>query len=83
MMSGINNPAQTEKPPVIPTEEYYLAVDGKPTGPYSIEKLKEMIISGQLTPSSLLWKTGMKEWVKADTIEKLKDSFMPPIPPNN
>ena len=47
-----------------------MAVDGKPTGPYSIEKLKEMIISGQLTPSSLLWKTGMKEWVKADTIEK-------------
>ena len=83
MMSGINNPQQTEKPPIIPTEEYYLAVDGKPTGPYSLEKLKEMIVSGQLTPSSLLWKTGMKEWVKADTIEQLKDSFMPPIPPSN
>lgn len=83
MMSGINNPTQIEKPPVIPKEEYYLAVDGKPTGPYSIDKLKEMIVSGQLTHSSLLWKTGMKEWVKADTIEKLKDSFMPPIPPNN
>ncbi len=83
MMSGINNPPQTEKPPVIPTEEYYLAVDGKPTGPYSIEKLKEMIISGQLTSSSLLWKKGMKEWVKANTIEGLKEEFMPPVPPSN
>lgn len=82
MMTGVNNPQQSVVPPVVPTEEYFLAVNGQPTGPYTIEKLKEMIVSGQLTATSLLWKQGMKEWVSANTIESLKDSFVPPIPNN-
>ena len=82
MMTGVNNPQQSVVPPVVPTEEYFLAVNGQPTGPYTVDKLKEMIVSGQLTAASLLWKQGMKEWVSANTIESLKDSFMPPIPNN-
>ena len=82
MMTGVNNPQQSVVPPVVPTEEYFLAVNGQPTGPYTVDKLKEMIVSGQLTATSLLWKQGMKEWVNANTIESLKDSFVPPIPNN-
>ena len=82
MMASINSSSQNaDIPPVITSEEYYLAVDGKPTGPYTIETLKKMILSGNLTSSSLLWKKGMKEWRKAEDIDKLKESFMPPIPP--
>ena len=47
-----------------------------------MKKLKEMAESGKLMSSSLLWKSGMKEWVRADTIDELKDCFMPPVPPN-
>lgn len=82
MMSGINNSTQNDNtPPSIPTEEYYLAVDGKPTGPYDMGELKKMVLSGKVISSSLLWKTGMKEWVRADSLDDLKGIFMPPIPP--
>ncbi len=82
MMSGINNSTQNvNTPPSIPTEEYYLAVDGKPTGPYDMGELKKMVLSGKVISSSLLWKTGMKEWVRADSLDDLKGIFMPPIPP--
>ena len=77
MMSGVNNP------PPVPSNDYFVAIDGKSTGPFSISKLKEMIASGQLSATSLVWKEGMKDWVAAETIEELKGLFMPPIPPNN
>lgn len=83
MMSSINQPSPNgDTPPSIPTEKYYVAVDGKATGPFDMKKLKEMAESGKLMSSSLLWKSGMKEWVRADTIDELKDCFMPPVPPN-
>jgi hypothetical protein len=76
-MSGVNNP------PPVPSNDYFVAIDGKSTGPFSISKLKEMIASGKLSATSLVWKEGMKDWVAAETIEELKGLFMPPIPPNN
>ena len=44
-----------------------------------------MIVGGQLTVDSLVWKNGMAEWVKAGTIDELKSMFtvIPPIPPVN
>lgn len=83
MMSNVNNQQSVDVPPVIQQDGYYVAIDGKATGPYDINKLKEMIIEGKLIESSLVWKKGMKEWVKANTVDELKNSFMPPIPPNN
>ena len=40
-----------------------------------------MALSGQLLSSSLVWKPGMTEWTKADSVDELKDLFMPPVPP--
>lgn len=83
MMSNMNQPLQnTDTPPSIPTEKYYVAIDGKATGPFDMKKLKEMAETGEITASTLLWKSGMKEWARADTIDELKDTFMPPVPPN-
>lgn len=38
--------------------------------------------SGQFTSESLVWKAGMTEWAKADTVDEMKSVFleMPPIP---
>ena len=67
-------------PPPIPKETYYVAVDGKPTGPYDIETLKTMIMSGNLKSDSLLWKQGMQSWEKAGNINSLQGLFPPEIP---
>lgn len=66
-------------PPPVPTVVYNVAKDGKPTGPYDIAKLTEMIASGELLPDSLVWSQGMANWEKANTIDELKELFPPPI----
>lgn len=87
MMSGINQMTQTNAtPPPVPVVTYNVAADGQATGPFDIVTLQQMIVAGQLTANSLVWKKGMSEWVRADLIEELKNLFstvMPPIPPEN
>ena len=81
MMDGMGQPNTT--PPPIPTVAYYVAVNGQATGPFDMSVLAQMAATGQLTASSLVWKTGMAQWVKAGTVDELKNLFvtMPPIPP--
>ena len=84
MMSGMNQSAQDSMtPPLVPMTAYNIAINGHATGPFELNILKQMALSGQLTRDSLVWKPGMTEWVKAGMVEELKPMFsiMPPIPP--
>lgn len=87
MMVGMNQQTVAGAvPPPIPASVYHVAVNGQPTGPFDIPTLMQMASSGQFTRSSLVWKTGMPEWAKAETVDELKDvltNVMPPIPPEN
>ena len=58
---------------------YSIAKDGKASNPITVKKLREMALSGELLPESMLWRRGMSTWVRADQIDELKDSFPPPI----
>ena len=78
-MNNIMNKS-VDVPPSIPTEEYYVVVDGKQIGPYNIERLKEMCLNGNFTKESLVWKKGMEEWKKANEVDELKKVFES-IPP--
>lgn len=85
MMGGINQPTQAGvTPPPIPTVAYHVAVNGQATGPFDISVLKQMVIAGQLTADSLVWKNGMAQWSRAEIVDELRNLFvnpMPPIPP--
>lgn len=86
MMNGMNQPMQTGvTPPPIPTVAYYVAVNGQAIGPFDINTMSQMALSGQITADSLVWKNGMAEWVKAGVADELKSLFtiMPPIPPTD
>ena len=52
--------------------QWYYARDGKKGGPVSAQYLKEKAQSGQLLPTDLLWKDGLKDWVAAGTLPGLK-----------
>lgn len=83
IIGGINQPIQSNvAPPPIPTSSYYIAVNGKPTGPFNIPTLTQMATSGQFTANDLVWKNGMEEWQKAAIVDELKSLFnpIPPIP---
>lgn len=91
-MAGIMNNAMSPNnytqgavtPPPVPTVAYHVAVNGRATGPFDLNTLKQMAASGQITGDSLVWKNGMDQWEKAGSIDELKSIFsyvMPPIPP--
>ena len=82
-MNGMNQPISNGvTPPPVPTVSYHIAVNGQTTGPYDINTLKQMAATGQFSSDTLVWKPGMSEWVKAETVDELKSMFavMPPIP---
>lgn len=78
-MSGITTPA--EAPPPIPKVMFNVAKDGASTGPFDISTLTSMIASGTLKRDSLVWKAGMPNWARADSVDELKGLFAPPVPP--
>ena len=83
MMGGIQQPVQSGMtPPPIPAAAYHIAVNGQATGPFDIPVLAQMVTAGQLTADSLVWKSGMTQWMKAVEVDELKSLFpaMPPIP---
>lgn len=86
MMGNVSQPLQqaSTTPPPIPTGAYHVAVNGQATGPFDLNILRQMISEGKLIESSLVWKTGMPSWARADSIEELKklfaDTMPPPIP---
>lgn len=86
MLSGMGQTMQGGiTPPPIPTSAYNVAVNGQATGPFELNVLRQMAMNGQFVASSMVWKAGMTEWVRADSVEELKELFgnvMPPIPSN-
>ena len=82
MMGGMNQPTVPGSvPPPIPVVAYHVAVNGQSTGPYELATLQQMTTAGQFAASNLVWKIGMTEWVRADSVDELKGLFMPPVPP--
>lgn len=50
---------------------YFVAVNGESTGPYTLDDLK----SANLSPDTLIWYEGLKSWVPASSVEELKLCF--------
>jgi tetratricopeptide (TPR) repeat protein len=57
---------------------WYYAVDGVQYGPVNARELKLLADSQKLLPAHLLWKNGLKNWVKAEKFKGLFDT--PAIP---
>src|SRR4051812_49991486 len=47
---------------------YHVGRNGQQTGPYSIEQLKSMAASGELSPTDLVWQEGMAGWEPANSL---------------
>lgn len=85
MMGGVNQQATPGAvPPPIPTVAYHVVINGQAAGPFELTTLTQMVVAGQFTADSLVWKNGMVQWAKAETVDELKGLFangMPPTPP--
>lgn len=78
-MSGAMSGMNIQTPPPVPVTVYNVAKDGQPTGPFDVSTLTAMAASGELMPDSLIWKRGLPNWVRADSVDELKGIFPPAI----
>ena len=51
--------------------EYYLAINGQQSGPFSKEALKQQ----NITPDTLVWRSGLTEWKPCRELSELDDLF--------
>lgn len=79
-MAGMNAAAPGAVPPPVPVTAYHVAINGQAAGPFDLATLQQMAIAGQFAAASLVWKAGMAEWAKAETIAELKD-ILGQVPP--
>jgi uncharacterized RDD family membrane protein YckC len=49
-------------------EQWYYVVDGQQQGPVGADVLTGMITSGQLNPTTMVWRDGLPAWVAANTV---------------
>ncbi len=52
--------------------EYFVIINGVQAGPFPKEKL----MTAGLQPDSFVWRQGLPDWVKAETLPELADIFM-------
>ena len=70
-------------PPPAASPAYHLAVDGKATGPFGLDQLRQQAAGGGLTAASLVWAPGMAGWQAAGEVAELKPllaAVPPPVP---
>lgn len=70
-------------PPPPPQSAFHVSVNGQQAGPFNMQQLQQLVMNGQLTPATFVWKVGMAEWSEANKIIELQQLFnaAPPPPP--
>lgn len=92
MMQGVAQPTvpppapSAPVPPCVPPTpavQYFTAVDGVQSGPFTAQRLQEMIAAGRLARATYVWKQGMAAWDRAENLPELAAAFgcVPPPPP--
>jgi membrane protease subunit (stomatin/prohibitin family) len=77
------NTGQAGGPPPPPQSAFHISINGQQAGPFNIQQLQQLVMNGQLTPATFVWKTGMAEWAEANKLIELQQLFnaAPPPPP--
>ncbi len=73
-------PVPGNGPPPIPAPaklSVFVGLNGQPAGPFDEQALRQMIQSGQLTPTTLVWTEGMADWAEAGRVPRVNALFTP------
>jgi membrane protease subunit (stomatin/prohibitin family) len=75
--------SQSLPPPMPLSVTFFVALNGQQAGPFDMATIGTMIRSGQISPSTLVWKAGMANWSAANTVAEFDGQFRsapPPLP---
>jgi membrane protease subunit (stomatin/prohibitin family) len=88
MMNQMNQgqAGQASAPPPLPgaAQAFHVELNGAAAGPYNPGQLQAAVQAGQITPTTLVWATGMTGWTPAGQVPALASLFAapPPLPPH-
>jgi GYF domain 2 len=68
----------TDEPESAP--RWFYVEGGRRMGPVAASELVAAIIGGDLPEDALVWRAGLGEWVKANSLEEVQRELPPPIP---
>ena len=70
-------------PPPPATNQWSIAVDGKPQGPYTGDQMQQYIADGRITAQTQVYKHSTGQWLLAGQVAELSANFgsAPPPPP--
>jgi hypothetical protein len=83
-MFNQNQNVNAAPPPPPPSTQFFVAVNGAQTGPYTEQVMAQMIQQGSLQRETMIWKNGMAAWAAADQVAEISKLFAaapPPLPP--
>ena len=60
---------------------WFVAMDGKSLGPFSLEQVRSGLASGQYSPATLVWRDGFADWQAAGNVPELQPGASPQTPP--
>ena len=75
---AVNQPAvlaAPTAPPPLPDTNWHVAIDRQTKGPYDLSELQQLAINKQISPGTLAWIDGMKQWKSIENIEALNGLF--------
>jgi len=71
-------PLPAAPPPPMPAAptgaQYYYNNNGQQAGPFTADQIKQMIASGQISLTTLVWKSGTPSWVAAGTLPEFANA---------
>jgi membrane protease subunit (stomatin/prohibitin family) len=71
-------------PPLPPQAQWFIGAGGQQAGPFDLSALSGQAQTGALTRGTLVWRSGMAQWVPAEQVPELAGvlgSVPPPLPP--
>lgn len=78
------SPVPDSVPPPLPAKEdcplYYIGINGTQTGPFDKTVILTAIKDGRVQGDTLLWRSGLSEWEKAENLPELTALFQTPPP---
>ncbi|RKH64629.1 DUF4339 domain-containing protein [Corallococcus interemptor] len=59
------------------THEWYVAIDEKQVGPWTVEKVKDAWDRGEVGPDNLCWRSGFSDWIPLSETAELASVLAP------
>ncbi len=60
---------------------YFVAVDGKTSGPFKGQQIRNKLNQGKLVESDFIWREGMKEWLPlSEIVGEIPGTSVPALP---